>query len=368
MTLSRRKALTLIGGGTILAATAATGAFLGTRTPKTALAPWALAGSYDDPRLNALSFGLLAPNPHNLQPWEIALEGADGFVLYHDRARRLPHTDPYDRQLRIGFGCFLEQTVLAAGAMGYGVDLTLFPEGPDGPVARGVLRTADRSDPLAAQIMHRRSCKEPFADRSIAPDVLAAVSAYADVYALPAEVSEIKALTWDAWMTETMTPHTMQESVDLMRFGRNEIEATPDGIDLQGGFLESLMLVGAFTRESAADPDSMSFQQGIEIYREMLFATPAYVALTSAGNAPADHIEAGRRWLRLNLATTGLGLSLHPVSQALQEYPEMAPHYARAHELLAPAGHTVQMLGRLGYGPETARTPRWPLEAKRRDI
>jgi hypothetical protein len=216
--------------------------------------------------------------------------------------------------------------------------------------------------------MHRRSCKEPFADRSIAPDVLAAVSAYADVYALPAEVSEIKALTWDAWMTETMTPHTMQESVDLMRFGRNEIEATPDGIDLQGGFLESLMLVGAFTRESAADPDSMSFQQGIEIYREMLFATPAYVALTSAGNAPADHIEAGRRWLRLNLATTGLGLSLHPVSQALQEYPEMAPHYARAHELLAPAGHTVQMLGRLGYGPETARTPRWPLEAKRRDI
>ena len=40
MTLSRRKALTLIGGGTILAASAGAGAFLATRTPTDALAPW----------------------------------------------------------------------------------------------------------------------------------------------------------------------------------------------------------------------------------------------------------------------------------------------------------------------------------------
>ena len=59
-----------------------------------------------------------------------------------------------------------------------------------------------------------------------------------------------------------------------------------------------------------------------------------------------------------------MGLSLHPVSQALQEYPEMAAHYAQAHELLAQEGHTVQMLGRVGYGPDIPRTPRWPLEAK----
>ena len=42
----------------------------------------------------------------------------------------------------------------------------------------------------------------------------------------------------------------------------------------------------------------------------------------------------------------------------------MAAHYAAAHELLAAPGRTVQMLGRLGYGPVIPRTPRWPLEAK----
>ena len=65
-----------------------------------------------------------------------------------------------------------------------------------------------------------------------------------------------------------------------------------------------------------------------------------------------------------NLATTQAGLALHPVSQALQEYPQMAEHYAAAHEMLAKDGETVQLLGRVGYGPQIPRTPRWPLETK----
>jgi hypothetical protein len=95
-------------------------------------------------------------------------------------------------------------------------------------------------------------------------------------------------------------------------------------------------------------------------------SAPAHVVTTTPGNTRADQIEAGRRWLRLNLATTGMGLALHPVSQALQEYPEMAGPYAEMHAAYARPGETVQMLGRLGYGPDIAPTPRWPLEDKLR--
>jgi hypothetical protein len=42
----------------------------------------------------------------------------------------------------------------------------------------------------------------------------------------------------------------------------------------------------------------------------------------------------------------------------------MAELYDLSHELLAKDGETVQMLGRLGYGPLTKPAPRWPLEAK----
>ena len=68
--------------------------------------------------------------------------------------------------------------------------------------------------------------------------------------------------------------------------------------------------------------------------------------------------------MRINLAVTALGLGVQPMSQALQEYPEMAVLYDTLHQRLAPDGATVQMLGRLGYGPQVSQSPRWPLEAK----
>ena len=42
----------------------------------------------------------------------------------------------------------------------------------------------------------------------------------------------------------------------------------------------------------------------------------------------------------------------------------MAGLYAEVHERLAPEGGTVQMLARIGYGPATGPSPRWPLEAR----
>lgn len=364
MSPSRRKFITLVGGGAIFAASAGTAGFLTTRTPKTALQPWDLAGDYADPRERALSYAILAPNPHNLQPWQVQLEGDDAVAIYHDSNRRLPHTDPFDRQIIIGFGCFLEQMAIAASQEGMSVSVSVYPDGDAGPVARAVFAQGATPDPLGTAIMKRRSCKEPFTSQQVEADKIERLAEYATLVTDKARVTTLRDLTWKAWQVETLTPRTMQESVDLMRFGKSEINANPDGIDLGGPFLESLMLAGVLSREAQADPSSTGFQEGVKIYHEMLQSTPAYAVLTSGSNTRTDQIDVGRRWLRLNLATTQMGLSLHPVSQCLQEYPEMALYYERAHEVLAQPGQTVQMLGRLGYGPQTPRTPRWPLEAK----
>ena len=362
MSISRRKAIALVSGGAVVAGAASVGAFAATRRPDAALAPWA-AAAHPDPRLHALGHAVLAPNPHNLQPWLAELTPG-GFRLFHDAARRLPETDPFDRQIVIGLGCFLESAAVAASVRGLEARIDLYPEGEGGPVAEVALAEGGAADPLAPFVLDRRSCKEPFADVALTGEEVEALSAHAMIVDAPETVEALKSLTWEAWLTEARTPRTHRESVDLMRLGRAEIEAAPDGIDLGGPMLEALMLAGVLTREAMADPASTAFAQGEAMYREILMATPAYASLVTAGNERADQIGAGRAWLRLNLATTALGLALHPVSQALQEYPEMAPHHARAHELLAPQGGTVQMLGRLGHGPATARTPRWPLEAK----
>jgi hypothetical protein len=56
---------------------------------------------------------------------------------------------------------------------------------------------------------------------------------------------------------------------------------------------------------------------------------------------------------------------MQPLSQALQEYPEMAGHYSDMRRALGVgAGETLQMFVRLGYGPAVEPAPRWPYESR----
>ncbi|WGH79439.1 Acg family FMN-binding oxidoreductase [Jannaschia ovalis] len=365
--LSRRKTLALIGGGTVLAAGAGIGAFAATRTPHAALAPWDAAGAYADPRMRALSYALLAPNPHNRQPWEAELIGTDGITIWRDPARDLLVTDPFARQLTIGMGCFLELARMAADAEGLATETTLFPAGEAGPVARLRLVPGGTPDPLFAHVMERRSHKAAFELRPVTADAAAPLARHATLHLDGRLRDDLRQLAQDAWRTEMATPAALKESIDLLRIGRNEIEANPDGIDLGGPLMEGLARAGLLTRAAAMDPDNPGTRRQIEGEAAIIMGAPAMLTLVTPGNTRRDQIAAGRRWLRLNLAATGAGLAIRPVSQALQEYPEMAAHLARAHALAAPDGGTVQMLGLLGYAARTARTPRWPLETRMRD-
>lgn len=377
MQLTRRKTLAILGGGAILAATAAS-AYAITRTPGVALAPWDKAGNYDDPRMRALSYAILAPNPHNRQPWMVDLSVPDQVTLFVDTDRLLPHTDPFNRQIVIGLGCFLEVMRLAALEDGLAVTFDLFPEGEsadgvDGrPVAIARFAPTDEArDPLFGQVLLRRTLKDPFdMTRPVLAEALAGIEAaviHGSMVASvndDAQVASLRALRHDALVIEVETPLTYKESVDLFRIGRAEINANPDGIDFSGPLFETLALTGMMTREAALDMNSTVFRQGMDAVLANCDTAMAHIWLVTTGNMRAEQIMAGRDWVRLNLAATGLGVGVQPLSQALQEYPEMAGLYADVHERLAGPGQTVQMFARLGYTATPLPAPRWPLENK----
>ena len=376
MSMSRRKTLAVIGGGVILAATAGLG-YVATRKPRTALLPWSSAGQGEDARHRALSYALLAPNPHNRQPWLVDLSEPDVVTLYVDTNRLLPHTDPYNRQITIGLGCFLELMRMAASHDGQRVTITPFPEGFDDraldarPIARAVFE-ADASvvpEPLFAYALDRRSNKEPYdTARPLPADTLAqldtAVSTRFGGTIDAQEVAEWRAFTREALRIEIETPLTYKESVDLFRIGRNEVDANPDGIEFTGPMFEVMAATGLFTRESAFDTTSPAFQAGMDAVFANADTAMGHVWLVSQGNSRPEQIATGADWLRVNLAATAAGVAFQPLSQALQEYPEMAELFRQVHEKLAPDGGTVQMLARIGYGPVVNNSPRWPLDAK----
>ncbi len=365
MTLSRRKTVALIGGGFIVATAAAAGGFAATRRPNSALAPWESVGGYSDPRMAALSWAILAPNPHNRQPWQAGLIGTDRVRIWRDANRNLPETDPYDRQLTIGMGCFLELFRQAAAEQGFVAEMELFPEGEGGPVADIALVSGGIPDPLFRNVLSRHTNRLAYEARVPETGALLAMAPEAsEIITEPDRVDTLRTLTWNATYTEMTTHRTHMESMNLMRFGKHEINANPDGISLRGPMLEGMMLAGWITRDGQSDPESAEFRQAVDFLRSAQNATSAYVTVKTSGNTRRDQIEAGRMWVRLHLAATSRGVAMQPLSQSLQEYEEQAALYTQVHELLAEPGETVQMLARIGYAAPTGPSPRWPLESR----
>lgn len=377
--MKRRQFLAVMGGGVVIAAGASTG-FLATRRPDRALAPWTVAGTSDqEPRRRALSYAILAPNPHNRQPWLVDLGIKDRVTLYADTTRLLPETDPFNRQITVGLGCFIEQMAIAASTQNYRLDVSLFPEGSDAQALDGrpvaVIRFKQDpgivADPLFASILARRSLKEPFdLTRPVAGEVLGALSVSVRHGPLVGSsndssvVATLRQMTHAALDLEINTQRTYRESVELLRIGKAEIEASPDGIDLGGPLFDGLAALGQLSREQALDTTSAAFAQGRAALLANTDTAMAHIWLTTPGNSRAEQIAAGRDWVRINLTATALGTGIQPLSQALQEFPEMNEHYQQVHKMLSPAGGTVQMLGRLGYASQVEPSPRWPLDAK----
>ena len=126
---------------------------------------------------------------------------------------------------------------------------------------------------------------------------------------------------------------------------------------------DDLLLFRAMAERAASAIVRSATTSEVAKFQSRLEATPAFFWMTTAANDRRTQVNAGRAYVRAQLAATAHGLAMQPLSQALQEYPEQAGPYARIHQMLAPPGHTVQMWTRLGYGPAVEPAPRRGVDA-----
>ena len=387
--MERRSFIRVMGGGVVLAAAPALVA-CSSALPPEAVAAWQpppppAPGS--DVRRWILAHAILAPHSHNLQSWLVDLRQPGEIALYCDRTRLLPETDPFSRQIMMSQGTFLEVLALAARQQGLRADIELFPNGAfdpkqlptDGLTARVRLTpdAAVRPDPLFAQVFRRHTNRSAYEMK--APDtaalqaIEAAAMASGDALRLrvgfagpqDARIAEHRAIAREAWRIELVTPRTMMESMKVLRVGPTEIAQHRDGISLNDPMVRALAAVGLFDRSQAPGPDDSATTGQIKDFAKKIEATPAFFWMVTDGNHGRTQVNAGRAYVRAQLAATAAGLSMHPLQQALQEYPEQAGPYTAIHRLLGaePARQTVQMWARLGYAPPVGPAPRRGLEA-----
>lgn len=371
MAMTKRGFIRVLGGGAVLAAGAAWAVPRLDAMPEEAIAGWKGPNAGErDVRRRALAWAMLAPNPHNMQPWLVDLSEPDVVTLYVDRARLLPQTDPFSRQITIGHGAFLELLSIAASAEGYRAEIAPYPSGmQDGqPVARVrfVRDAALKADPLFAQIPKRRTTKIAFDGRPPSAEHIAALRAVSDMeisFAVePARVETLRKLAIAGSELEMSIPRTHKESIDVVRLGAAEIARHRDGISLTGPMMWTLRQVGVMTHDKAMTPGTMAWNGGRDYALKGYASAAGFGWFSTADNTRTTQIAAGRAYVRLNLKAAELGVAMQPHSQTLQEYPEMAALFADMRRATATGeGRTLQMFFRLGYadvsGPSPRRSP-----------
>jgi len=373
---SRRGFLKIAGSSAVILAAGAAGLTQCDPMPDAAVEAWRgpLPG-VSDPRVRALSFALLAPNPHNRQPWIADLREPGVITFYCDRTRLLPETDPYSRQITIGCGAFLEILRMAAAEQGFRTDVSAFPAGDwpqndvgDTPVCR-IAFVADASvarDPLFAHVLKRHTKRGAYED--VLPSAAETEAVRASMAQLPVVfggtsepglMARLRDIARRAWVIEAKTDNTYLESVKLFRITGPEIAQHRDGLSFHGPFFWWMNKLGLFTKESAMEGFARS--QAIDLIEADL-KTPSFLWIVTKANDRVSQLSAGTAYVRAALAATGLGMVVHPLSQALQEYPEMLGVLAEHKRALGlPETDTVQMFFRFGRAAIGEPAPRRPL-------
>ncbi|MBC8376664.1 MAG: hypothetical protein H8E26_11525 [FCB group bacterium] len=348
--------------GTILAGSKSAQTLVGSRRPN--------PDNYPQPIMKAISMGMNAPNPHNSQAWKFKILSDFEALLYLDESRLLHATDPPGRQIHIGCGCFLETLRLGASTLGYTAKYELLPEG-EYPLEEAGLKpvafvkvaaSATEPLPLSDSIFSRQTNRSLYEGELMTNSEFDSITAlttakYSELsfHSAPERLKEMVDILYEGMVVEANTHVTYDESRIWFRSSQKKIETKRDGINLRTdgtkGLLLSIMefIVNEENEESWHKPTAIN--AFLKSYGKKIYTAKGIVLFKTQSNTMSDWILTGIDYVRFQLAADQLGYVIHPVSQVLQEYPEMDDLRARFNGLVGVSEPSkIQMGVRIGRG------------------
>ena len=143
----------------------------------------------------------------------------------------------------------------------------------------------------------------------------------------------------------------MLESVKLFRKNEREKNRYRYGFSFEGsamtGFKMHLTqaLLTLFPGMNNIDAAKDEFMAQTKMAAE---DNSGFFLIISKGDSRKQQFNTGRLYSRIQLEAHTLGLAIQPLSQAIEEYPEMENVYDNIHRDLAEENETILMLFRIG--------------------
>lgn len=359
-------------GALLIAVIATLSLASGVFQPQKYMEPWRkdYALQYDDPRVQLAAHGLLAANGHNMQPWNIVLDEDDpnAFYLYVDTDRLTNEVDPLARQMMITQGTFLEYVKIAGDELGYPAAIELFPEGE---YDEQNLADSMEEKPVAKiELTKENPHVNPLYGYMFLPDTNRA--AYGPEALTQAQIDQLEMINTE----DTMAVQIFQDNEDMEKLGgyamagariesgisrimaESEFRANERqknkyryGYSVEGQGTAGIMrhiMQGMVTLFPNMNGEEASAQMFIQSTQTSVDNTPAYAMIITDDNSRENQVLSGMLYSRLVLTAHQNGLVMQPLSQVLEEYPEMEAQYQSIHSEYARDGGTIQMLVRLG--------------------
>ncbi len=305
----------------------------------------------DREALSILAYAALAPSGHNAQPWKVGIAEPGRWVVEPDPERRLPQVDPKNRELLLSLGAFIENLVLAAGAMGREASVRHLPgPGPDSYKAEVTLNSASATGYPLERLELRRTIRTGYSNRELKSSDASALCSPLDgrltYFPRSSEpASWIRESTVAAFTQQTWRNQAQEELCRWIRLKNREAHRLRDGLTPES--MEMSWPIRWVARNFLT-PESMmnknSREAGIKSAAAQAAGGAGWLVLTSPGDDAVTLVETGRAFQRLFLSVREMGLALHPMTQMLEE----APYNQDVAATLGLAG-IPQFILRVGY-------------------
>jgi hypothetical protein len=280
-----------------------------------------------------LETAVLAPSPHNVQPWRVRIVGDGEAILLIERHRTLPKEDVTGSFIILTMGLFVESLRIVAAHHGARLDAELLDDlaafraerleavrEPLVPFAR-LLLSPDPSivpDVPLALFDARRTSRLPYRREDVDPAATRALAILAEQWGqryqpiIDAKVIE-RVLGWniDAVFEDLNHPPYRDELAGWIRYRRAASERARDGLDARCMNQAPLEMWLAFHAPWLLQMPVLSARFRSR-YRAQIGPVTTLGLLSGPFWEPRDAYPAGRMLIRFWLECTRLGYYLHP--------------------------------------------------------